>query len=397
MSDFRTLDDLDVAGKIVLVRGDLNVPAKNGVITDTTRIDRFAPTVKELIGKGARVVLMSHFGRPKGGYEAEFSLKFLVPALESAIGVPVAFAEDCIGAPAQAVVSALKDGEVALLENLRFHKGEEKNDPAFVAELAKLGAIYVNDAFSAAHRAHASTEGLAHQLPAAAGRLMQGEVEALAKALEKPERPVAAVVGGAKISTKLELLYNLVQRVDVLVLGGGMANTFLFAQGAEVGKSLKEGDMVDQAKAIMEKAAASGCEIVLPTDGAMAREFKAGADYEVLSSSAIPADMMMLDVGPESAAALAAKLATVKTVVWNGPLGAFEIKPFDAATNTVAQAVATLTAEGKVLSVAGGGDTVSALHNAGVSDAFSYISTAGGAFLEWLEGKELPGVAALRK
>jgi phosphoglycerate kinase len=386
-----------VAGKIVLVRGDLNVPAKNGVITDTTRIDRFAPTVTELLGKGARVVMMSHFGRPKGGYEAEFSLKFLVPALSAAIGAPVAFAEDCIGAAAESAVAALHNGQAVLLENLRFHKGEEKNDPAFVAALAKLGDLYVNDAFSAAHRAHASTEGLAHILPAAAGRLMQGEVEALAKALEKPERPVAAVVGGAKISTKLELLYNLVQRVDMLVLGGGMANTFLFAQGAEVGKSLKEGDMVDQAKAIMEKAAASGCEIVLPSDGVVASEFKAHAENSVVSSSAIPADKMMLDVGPASAASTAEKLAGVKTVVWNGPLGAFEIKPFDAATNIVAQAVAKLTREGKVLSVAGGGDTVSALHNAGVSDDFSYISTAGGAFLEWLEGKELPGVAALRK
>ncbi len=397
MSDFRTLDDLDVAGKIVLVRGDLNVPAKDGKITDTTRIDRFAPTVKELAAKGARVVVMSHFGRPKGGYEAEYSLKFLVPALAAAVGVPVAFAEDCIGAQAQTVVSALTDGQVALLENLRFHKGEEKNDPAFVAALASLGQLYVNDAFSTAHRAHASTEGLAHHLPAAAGRLMQEEVEALSKALEKPVRPVAAVVGGAKISTKLELLFNLVQKVDMLVLGGGMANTFLFAQGTDVGKSLKEGDMIDQAKAIMAKAAASGCEIVLPSDGVVAAEFKANAANETVSTAAIPADKMMLDMGPASAAAVAAKLAGVKTVVWNGPLGAFEIKPFDAATNLVAQAVAKLTVDGTVLSVAGGGDTVSALHNAGVGESFSYISTAGGAFLEWLEGKELPGVAALRK
>jgi phosphoglycerate kinase len=397
MSDFRNLDDLDVAGKTVLVRGDLNVPSKDGKVTDATRIERFAPTVTELLSKGARVVIMSHFGRPKGGFDAEFSLKFLLPALEKAVGSKVAFASDCIGPEAEKVVKSLKNGEAALLENLRFHAGEEKNDPTFVKALAALGDLYVNDAFSAAHRAHASTEGLAHVLPSAAGRLMQVEVEALSKALEKPERPVAAVVGGAKISTKLELLFNLVQKVDYLVLGGGMANTFLYAKGIDVGSSLCEKEMAEQARAITVKAAESSCEIILPVDAVVAAKFAAGAENSTVPADAIPADRMMLDIGAASVANVIAKLDAVKTVVWNGPLGAFEIKPFDAATNAVAQAVAKLTKAGKVLSVAGGGDTVSALHNAGVSEDFSYVSSAGGAFLEWLEGKELPGVAALRR
>ncbi|WP_445680454.1 phosphoglycerate kinase [Radicibacter daui] len=397
MSEFRNLDDLDVAGKTVLVRGDLNVPAKDGKVTDATRIERFAPTVTELLSKGAKVVIMSHFGRPKGGPDAEFSLKFLLPALEKAVGAKVAFATDCVGPEAEKVVKGLKNGEAALLENLRFHAGEEKNDPAFVKALASLGDLYVNDAFSAAHRAHASTEGLAHVLPAAAGRLMQVEVEALSKALEKPERPVAAVVGGAKISTKLELLFNLVQKVDYLVLGGGMANTFLYAKGVDVGASLCEKDMADQARAITTKAAESNCEIILPVDAVVAAKFAAGAENSTVPSDAIPADRMMLDVGAKSVENVIAKLGAVKTVVWNGPLGAFEIQPFDNATNAVAQAVAKLTKAGKVLSVAGGGDTVAALHNAGASEDFSYVSSAGGAFLEWLEGKELPGVAALRR
>lgn len=392
---FKTLDDLSVAGKTVLVRGDLNVPVQDGQVSDTTRLDRLAPTLKELAGKGAKVVVLSHFGRPKGGPDAKNSLRQVVPALQAALGLPVAFAEDCVGESARAAIAAIEPGQVVVLENTRFHAGEEKNDPELARQMAALGDIYVNDAFSAAHRAHASTEGIAHLLPSAAGRLMQAELEALGKALARPERPVMAVVGGAKISTKLDLLLNMVTKVDMLVLGGGMANTFLFAQGRPVGKSLAEKDMADQARAIMEKAAASGCEILLPRDGAMAKEFKADAPHRVVPVEQIAEDEMMLDVGPATVEFVGLKLQGAKTVVWNGPMGAFEIRPFDSGTNAVAGLVAALTGDGRVLSVAGGGDTVAALEQAGVAGRFSYVSTAGGAFLEWLEGKELPGVKAL--
>ena len=396
MTDFRAIDDLDVVGKTVLVRGDLNVPVKNGRVTDSTRIDRLAPTLCELAKRGAKVVVLSHFGRPKGGVEPENSLRQVLPELERALGSTVIFSEDCVGPRAKVAIGRAATGGFVLLENLRFHAGEEKNDRNFARALAELGDIYVNDAFSCAHRAHASTEALARLLPCAAGRLMQAELVALGRALEEPERPVAAVVGGAKISTKLDLLGNLVRRVDKLVLGGGMANTFLAAQGVTVGKSLCESDMAEQARAIAVAAREAGCSLILPVDGVVAREFKAGAGSEVVPVSAIPADGMMLDLGPASVDDIVARLANCKTVVWNGPLVAFEIEPFDRGTNAVAQAVAKLTQAGTVLSVAGGGDTVAALGQAGVVDAFSYVSTAGGAFLEWLEGKELPGVAALR-
>ncbi len=395
MPKFKTLDDLDVAGKTVLVRVDFNVPMADGKVSDATRIERAAPTIRDLTGKGAKVLLLSHFGRPKGKPNPEMSLKPLVPAVSQVLGQEVAFAEDCIGAPAEAVAKNLKDGGVALLENLRFHAGEEANDPDFCKALAALGDAYVSDAFSAAHRAHASTEGVARLLPAAAGRLMQAELEHLAAALEKPKRPVAAIVGGAKISTKLDLLGNLVAKVDMLVIGGGMANTFLNAVGVDVAKSLCEHDLADTAKDILAKAKAAGCDVVLPTDAVVASEFKAGAANETVSVKEVPADKMILDCGPATAEHLARRLTDCATLVWNGPLGAFEIPPFDAATNAVAQAAAQLTRDGKLLTVAGGGDTVAALAHAGVIDDFSYVSTAGGAFLEWLEGKTLPGVKAL--
>jgi len=394
MASFKTIDDLDVAGKRVLLRADLNVPAKDGKVTDATRIERSAQTIIDLSKKGAKVIVVTHFGRPKGRDE-NFSQKLLVAPLAQAIGRPVAWADDVIGEPAETAIAKLKDGDVILLENVRFHPEEEKNAPEFAKKLASLADIYVNDAFSTAHRAHASTEGVAKLLPSAAGRLMQAELEALSKALEKPERPVAAVVGGAKVSTKLDLLGNLVGKVDILIIGGGMANTFLFAQGKDVGKSLCEKDMADTARAILEKAKASKTEILIPQDAVVAWEFKEGAANEVVSVDAIPSDAMILDAGPASVALLSAKLSEAKTLVWNGPLGAFEIKPFDTATNALAQEAARLTVAGKLLTVAGGGDTVAALAAAGVEDKFSYISTAGGAFLEWLEGKTLPGVAAL--
>lgn len=391
---FRTIDAFDVKGKRVLVRADLNVPSKDGKVTDTTRIDRSAATLKELAERGAKVIVITHFGRPKGR-EDKYSQKLLVEPLAKAVGRPVAWAEDCVGAAAEAAIAKLGDGDIALLENVRFHPEEEKNDPAFAQALAALGDLYVNDAFSTAHRAHASTEGLAHLLPAAAGRLMQAELEALAKALGNPEKPVAAVVGGAKVSTKLDLLGNLVARVDYLIIGGGMANTFLFAQGKDVGKSLCEKDMADTAREILEKAKAAKCHIVLPVDAVVAAEFAENAANSIVSVDAVPADKMILDAGPASAEAIIDRLGGCKTLVWNGPLGAFEINPFDKATNAVAQAAAERTKQGKLLTVAGGGDTVAALAKAGVDEAFSYVSTAGGAFLEWLEGKTLPGVAAL--
>lgn len=392
---FKTIDSLDVANKRVLVRLDLNVPMKNGKVSDATRIERAAPTVKELADKGAKVIVLSHFGRPDGKRVPEMSLKPLLEPLGKALGKPVAFADDCIGPVAEDAVRALKPGDVLLLENLRFHKEEEKNDKAFIDKLSVLGDVYINDAFSAAHRAHASTEGIANRLPAAAGRLMQAELEALDKALGTPQRPVCAVVGGAKVSTKLDLLGNLVGRVDKLIIGGGMANTFLQAKGVAVGRSLSEKDLGGTALEILEKAKAANCEVLLPVDAAVAPEFKTGAPSTIVDINACPADQMILDVGPKTIALYRRKLAECATLVWNGPLGAFEVKPFDAGTVALAQDAAKLTTEKRLLSVAGGGDTVAALDAAGVAEKFTYISTAGGAFLEWMEGKTLPGVAAL--
>jgi phosphoglycerate kinase len=392
---FKTIDTLDVAGKRVLVRVDLNVPMKNGKVTDATRIERAVPTLSELATKGARVVVLSHFGRPDGKRVPEMSLKPLVEPLSQALGKPVTFAEDCIGPLAESAVRSLKPGEILLLENLRYHKEEEKNDAAFIDKLSVLGDIYVNDAFSTAHRAHASTEGIANRLPAAAGRLMQAELEALDKALGSPKRPVCAVVGGAKVSSKLDLLGNLVGQVDKLIIGGGMANTFLHAQGIDVGKSLCEKDLAATALEILEKAKAAKCTVLLPVDVVVAAEFKAGAPSKVVEAAACPDDQMILDVGPKSIALYQKEVGGCATLVWNGPLGAFEIPPFDAGTVALARTVAHLTDDSKLLSVAGGGDTVAALAAAGVEERFSYVSTAGGAFLEWMEGKTLPGVAAL--
>ncbi len=380
----------------MLVRADLNVPMKNGQVADLTRLERTAPTIVELAGKGARVVVLAHFGRPKGKVAPEMSLRPVAEALGRVVGRPVPFAEDCVGPKASAVVGDLKNGDVAVLENLRFHGEEEKNDSAFASRLAELGDLYVNDAFSCAHRAHASTEAIAKLLPAAAGRLMQAELEALGRALEAPKRPLAALVGGAKISTKMDVLGHLAAMVDVLIVGGGMANTFLFAAGVNVGKSLCEMDMAVQARAIREAAAKRGCKVVLPSDAVVAHEFKEGAAARAVTLDAVPADSMILDVGPKSIAELAKVLADCRTLVWNGPLGAFEVPPFDAGTNAVAREAAKLTKAGQLLSVAGGGDTVAALAHAGVVEDFSYVSTAGGAFLEWLEGKDLPGVAILK-
>ncbi|MEO3389119.1 phosphoglycerate kinase [Mesorhizobium sp. CAU 1741] len=395
MAGFRTLDEADVAGKRVLVRVDLNVPTKDGAVSDATRIERVAPTIIELSGKGAKVILLAHFGRPKGEPSAEFSLAPIAKATQEVIGRPVAFAGDCIGEQAARAVDAMADGDVLLLENTRFHKGEEKNDPEFVKALAANGDLYVNDAFSAAHRAHASTEGLARVLPAYAGRTMQAELEALEKGLGKPAKPVVAIVGGAKVSTKIDLLMNLVKRVDALVIGGGMANTFLAARGTDVGKSLCEHELAATAKQIMIEAANAGCAIVLPTDAVVAKEFKAGAASETVPVGEVPQDGMILDVGPRTVEAVKQWIERAETLVWNGPLGAFEIAPFDAATVAAARFAADQTKAGKLVSVAGGGDTVSALNHAGVADDFTYVSTAGGAFLEWMEGKDLPGVTAL--
>jgi phosphoglycerate kinase len=391
----RTLDGLAVAGRKVLLRVDLNVPMRDGRITDLTRIERVLPTITELSEKGARVIVCSHFDRPKGKVVPSMSLRPIAEAMAAVLGRPVGFAEDCIGPAAQSAVAALRDGDILVLENTRFHKGEEANDPAFAAALAGLAELYVNDAFSSAHRAHASTEGVAHLLPCYAGRLMQAEVTALDKALGHPVRPVAAIVGGAKVSSKLELLGNLVGRVDVLVIGGAMANTFLAAQGVAVGRSLQEAEMHQTARDILARAQETGCTVVLPIDAVTAEKFAANPPTLTVPVAAIPAEAMMLDVGPETVAALIARLPELRTLVWNGPLGAFETPPFDAATVALAKAVADATDGGGLTSVAGGGDTVSALHHAGVADRMSYVSTAGGAFLEWLEGKTLPGVAAL--
>ncbi|MBN9441937.1 phosphoglycerate kinase [Bosea sp. (in: a-proteobacteria)] len=395
MSAFRTLDDADVAGKRVLVRVDLNVPMEDGKVSDTTRIDRVLPTIREIADKGGKVVLLAHFGRPKGRDDKN-SLKQVVPALAHALERPVTFVEDCIGEDVAKAVAAAKNGDVLLLENTRFHAGDEKNDPEFVKALAANGDIYVNDAFSAAHRAHASTEGLAHVLPAYAGRTMQAELEALSAGLDNPARPVMAIVGGAKVSTKLDLLGNLVRKVDVLVIGGGMANTFLAARGVDVGKSLCEHDLVGTAREIEEKAKAAGCEILLPVDALVAREFKAHPSYRVVPIDGVEADEMILDAGPLSIAEVVLRLDKVRTLVWNGPFGAFELPPFDTATVAVAKAAAKRVKAGELVAVAGGGDTVSAMNHAGVADDLTYVSTAGGAFLEWMEGKPLPGVEALR-
>lgn len=396
MKNFLTLDDLSPKGQVVLLRADLNVPVQDGKVTDATRIERLVPTIQELTAKGAKVVILSHFGRPKGA-DASLSLAPIGKALEAAYGKPVAFANDCVGDPAKEAVAKLKDGDVLLLENVRFHAEEEKNDMNFARLIAELGDIYVNDAFSCAHRAHATTHGIATLLPAYAGRLMQAELDALGKVVGSPARPVVAIVGGAKISTKLDLLNNLVKRIDTLVLGGGMANTFLAARDNPVGKSLCEHDMREQAQKIMATAQQHKCTILLPVDAIVASEFKANAPSQAVSVESVQDGQMMLDIGPESVAAIGKVLDGAKTVVWNGPLGAFETPPFHKGTVGVAEKVAELTKNGKVISVAGGGDTVSALAQAGVEEKMSYVSTAGGAFLEWLEGKTLPGVEALEK
>ena len=392
---FRTLDDMDLAGKRVLTRVDLNAPVRDGAVTDDTRLRAVAPTIRDILARGGKPILLAHFGRPKGRRAPDMSLAVVRPALAEALGAPVDFAPDCVGEEAAAQAASLPAGHVLLCENTRYHPGEETNDPDFAAALAALGDVYVNDAFSAAHRAHASTEGVAKLLPACAGRLMQAELESLEKALTRPERPVVAVVGGAKVSTKLELLGNLIGRVDQLVMGGAMANTFLLAKGLPIGASLAEPDMADTAREIMAKAKGASCEIVLPIDVVVAERFEAGAPAVTVPAAETPADRMILDAGPETVADLERRFATAKTVVWNGPLGAFEIPPFDAATVAAARRVAALTKAGGLLSVAGGGDTVAALNAAGAAGDFSFVSTAGGAFLEWLEGKTLPGVAAL--
>ena len=395
LDKIKTTSGLDVKGKRVLVRADLNVPAKNGKVTDATRLERVAPGLKDLASRGARVIVLSHFGRPKDGPDSENSLTPVAIELARIIGAPVALAPDCIGEATERAVAALKDGDILVLENTRFHKGEEKNDPAFVQALAKLGDIFVNDAFSAAHRAHASTEGLAHLLPSYAGPLMIEEISALRAALEKPKRPTAAVVGGAKVSTKIPVLTNLAAKVDKLIIGGGMANTFFLAKGIEIGKSLAEPDYAKTALEIMHAAKERSCEIVLPHDVVVAAKFEAGAPSKVVTAIETPKDEMILDVGPKTIAHYTDVLSRCETLLWNGPLGAFEIAPFGEGTFALARAAAQATKAGKLVSVAGGGDTVAALNAAGVTEDFTYVSSAGGAFLEWLEGRELPGVAAL--
>jgi phosphoglycerate kinase len=392
---FRTLDDVDVKGKRVLLRVDLNVPMENGRVTDTTRLERVAPTITEIAGKGGKVILLAHFGRPKGR-DPKDSLKPVAAALAEVIKKQVGFADDCVGDVAAKAVAAMQDGDILCLENTRFHAGEEKNDPAFVAELAKLGDIWVNDAFSAAHRGHASTEGLGHKLPGYAGRTMQAELVALGKALDTPTKPVIAIIGGAKVSTKIDLLENLVSKVDALVIGGGMANTFLHAQGVGIGKSLAEKDLAATALRIIEKAEAANCAIILPVDAVVAFHFAANSPSHAYGLDAIPADGMILDVGPQSIARIRAAIDDAATLVWNGPVGAFEMAPFDHGTVVAARHAAERTKAKKLISVAGGGDTVAALNHAGVADDFSYVSTAGGAFLEWMEGKPLPGVQVLK-
>ncbi len=392
-----TLDDAQVAGKRVLLRADLNVPVHEGKVSDLTRLERLAPGIRELSDKGAKVIVLSHFDRPKGKRVEALSLRPIARALSAVLGREVAFAEDCIGPVAEAAVAKLHDGDVLVLENTRFHAGEEENNPDFSAALAKLGDIYVNDAFSAAHRAHASTEGVARHLPSFAGRLMQAELHALEQALGNPVRPVCAIVAGSKVSTKLDLLNNLVTKVDILVIGGAMANTFLAAQGYDVGISLQEPNLHETARTILKAAAAKGCEILLPLDVVVAETFAPDTPSKVVKITEIPHNAMALDVGPETVAAFIRRLPEIRTIIWNGPLGAFETKPFDTATNMLAEAIAQATKEGKIISVGGGGDTVSALKLSGAHDHLTYLSSAGGAFLEWMEGKILPGVEALSK
>ena len=388
---WKTLDQMDLNGKRVLTRVDINVPMKDGVVTDATRIERIKPTIDSIFAAGGTPVLLAHFDRPKGKVVPEMSLSHVAPKVEEVLGRKVTFV-DALDADA---VAAAESGSIVLIENTRFHPSEEKNDPVLAKEFAALGDIFCNDAFSAAHRAHASTEGLAHLLPACAGRNMEAELTALESALGQPERPVVAVVGGAKVSTKLDLLSNLIEKVDYLVIGGGMANTFLAAQGISVGKSLCEHDLTGTAKEIMDKASGAGCEIVLPEDVVVAWEFAANTKHETVANTACPEDAMILDAGTAAVEKIVSVFEQSKTLIWNGPLGAFEIEPFNAATNAAAKAAAVLTQQGKLISIAGGGDTVSALNQAGAADDFTYISTAGGAFLEWMEGKTLPGVAAL--
>lgn len=395
-SNFKTLDDVELNGKRVLVRVDLNVPMKDGIVTDATRLERIVPTLSEISEKGGKVIILAHFGRPKGEKVAEMSLKPVVPALSKILDRPVMFAQDCIGDIAKGAIEAMSSGDILVLENTRFYKGEEKNEADFVAALAENGDLLVSDAFSVSHRAHATTQGLANHMPAVAGRTMQAELEALDSALGTPKRPVLAIVGGAKVSTKIDLLENLVSKVDGLVIGGGMANTFLAAQGKDVGKSLCEHDLADTAKRIMAAADKVGCDIILPVDAAVAKDFAANAPHEIVDVDSVPSDGMMLDVGPKSVEAVTAWIKKAQTIVWNGPLGAFEITPFDTATVAAAKAAASETEVGNLISVAGGGDTVAALNHAGVSQTFSYVSTAGGAFLEWMEGKALPGVEVLK-
>lgn len=397
LDKLKTTFGIDVKGKRVLVRADLNVPVSGGRVSDATRLERVVPGLVDLAKRGAKVIVISHFGRPKNGPDSELSLAPIAQALGELAGQPVAFADDCIGDVASLTVATLQDGDIAVLENLRFHQGEEKNEQAFAKSLAVLGDIYVGDAFSCAHRAHASTEGVTHHLPSYAGPLLMEEINALRTALEKPQRPTAAVVGGAKVSTKIPVLKNLVAKVDHLIIGGGMANTFLQAMGVAVGKSLAEPEFHDIAHEIMAEAKVRGCEIVLPVDAVIAREFKAGAESRVVGLDAVSDDAMILDVGPASVAAVAKVLATCKTLLWNGPMGAFEIAPFGDGTFALARQAADLTRAGKLVSVAGGGDTVAALNAAGVTSDFTYVSTAGGAFLEWLEGRELPGIVALTR
>jgi len=398
MPKFRTLDEIDVRGKRVLLRADLNVPVKEGTVTDPTRIERLAPTIEALIAKGAKVVVMSHFGRPKGKPDPAFSLRPLVEPLKKAIGGrDVAFASDCIGPEAKRVVAGLQPGQVALLENLRFHKGEEANSAEFARSLAELGDVYVDDAFSAAHRAHASIEALANLLPAAAGKLMEAELDALTTALDNPARPVLALIGGAKVSTKLDLLHFIIGKVDVLAIGGAMANTLLLAQGKEIGRSLCERDMTETARQLLALASDRNCRVILPEDAVVASELAPGVPAREVAIDAVPRDAMILDVGAKTVARIGDALGKARTLVWNGLLGAFETPPFDRGTAAVAKRVAQLTRDGRLLSVAGGGETVAALASAGLTDELSYVSTAGGAFLEWLEGRELPGVAALSR
>ncbi|WP_397583774.1 phosphoglycerate kinase [Sphingorhabdus sp.] len=396
MMVFRTLDDLgDIKGKRALVRVDLNVPMADGRVTDETRMRALLPTVLELADKGAKVLLLAHFGRPNGAKHSEMSVSMVLDALQEVVGREIMFVPEVAGDVVAQSVGILADGDIALLENTRFWAGEEKNDPELARAVAANGDFYVNDAFSAAHRAHMSTEGLAHILPAYAGRSMEAELKALEAALGSPEHPVAAVVGGAKVSTKLDVLNNLVKQVDHLIIGGGMANTFLAARGVHVGKSLCEHDLADQANAIMDAADAAGCTVHLPYDVVTSREFRANPPVRTVNVHEVAADEMILDVGPAAVEALADVLKNCRTLVWNGPLGAFEIEPFDAATVSLARTAAALTREGSLVSVAGGGDTVAALAHAGVTQDFTFVSTAGGAFLEWMEGKPLPGVDAL--